>query len=49
MRYLALGKSFLKPDGDIDVGLMPDRLHPNAAGFEVWFDGLAPVLAEMTK
>ena len=33
---LDIGKYFLNRSGDIRVGLMPDLLHPNEKGYEIW-------------
>ena len=35
---------FLAPDGTLPAALFPDRLHPAAAGYEVWADGVRPFL-----
>lgn len=34
--YLDLGKKFLEPDGTLSRKIMPDLLHPNRAGYEIW-------------
>lgn len=42
---LDFGQKFIGADGHIKPGLMmPDDLHPIKAGYELWFDELAPVL-----
>jgi len=33
---------FLKPDGTLPKELMPDALHPNAAGYEIWAENMMP-------
>lgn len=45
--YLDIGKLFLTPQGTIRGDLMPDGVHPNAKGYQVWFDAMNPVLSGM--
>jgi lysophospholipase L1-like esterase len=47
--FLDIGKHFLKPDGEIDKDLMPDLLHPNEKGYQVWYDAMWPTLEKMLK
>ncbi|HEX2948849.1 MAG TPA: GDSL-type esterase/lipase family protein [Armatimonadota bacterium] len=46
IRYLYIGDKFLQPDGRIPKDLMPDFLHPNSQGYDIWADALAPYLHE---
>jgi lysophospholipase L1-like esterase len=46
VRWLDAGAGFVDAGGAIDRALMPDRLHPSAAGYEVWAAALRPVLLE---
>ena len=46
VRWLDAGAGFLGPDGTIAGTLMPDKLHPSAAGYEVWAAALRPVLLD---
>ena len=46
VRWLDAGAGFVGPDGTIDPALMPDKLHPSPAGYEVWAAALRPVLLE---
>lgn len=48
-RFLNIGKIFLSPDGTVDKDLMPDALHPNDKGYQLWLDTMMPVLSEMLK
>ena len=34
--YLDIGQKFLGPDGSLPKDIMPDLLHPNAKGYEIW-------------
>jgi lysophospholipase L1-like esterase len=48
-RYLDIGDKFLAPDGTLPKDIMPDALHPNAKGYQIWADAMAPLLADMLK
>lgn len=45
VRWVDAGNAFLTADGTIDPALMPDALHPSAAGYDVWSAALHPALA----
>lgn len=49
VRYLDLGHLWLDADGEIALDVMPDKLHPNAKGYDRWFAAMQPVLDEMVK
>ncbi|MSU70476.1 MAG: GDSL family lipase [Opitutaceae bacterium] len=49
IRYLDIGAHFLGQDGKIPFAIMPDQLHPNAAGYQLWADAMQPLLDEMMK
>ena len=49
IKYLDIGDKFLQPDGTLPKSIMPDGLHPNAKGYEIWVDAIAPTLQEMMK
>ena len=49
VRYLDINAQFLGQDGKIPDILMPDQLHPNAAGYQLWADAMKPLLEEMLK
>jgi lysophospholipase L1-like esterase len=42
--YLDFGDKFLQPDGTLPKDVMPDSLHPNAKGYEIWANAIAPVV-----
>ena len=49
VRFLDLGPHFLAADGTLSRDIMPDLLHPNAKGYEIWADAMEPTLDSMLK
>ncbi|HUJ09656.1 MAG TPA: platelet-activating factor acetylhydrolase IB subunit [Verrucomicrobiae bacterium] len=49
MKFLDIGPEFLEADGTLPGSIMPDLLHPNAKGYQIWADAMQPALAEMMK
>jgi lysophospholipase L1-like esterase len=49
VRYLDFGEKFLDPDGTLPATIMPDFLHPNAAGYQIWADAVSGTIEEMMK
>jgi beta-glucosidase len=47
--FLDIGDKFLKPDGAIDRGLVPDATHPNDKGYEVWAKAIEPSLKKLLQ
>ena len=45
--WLDVNDTFLRPDGTINIELMPDLLHPNLAGAEAWARAIEPTLAKL--
>jgi lysophospholipase L1-like esterase len=48
-RYLDLGPKFLDADGAIPKDVMPDGLHPNLKGYQIWAENMQPLLDELMK
>jgi lysophospholipase L1-like esterase len=49
VRFLNINRVFLGPDGKVPADIMPDFLHPNEHGYQLWADAMEPILAEMLK
>lgn len=49
IRFLDIGKVFLDEAGEIPPDVMPDKLHPSAKGYDLWYDAMHPLLEEMMK
>ena len=49
VRYLDIDPKFLEPDGTLPRSIMPDLLHPNEHGYQIWADAMNPTLDEMLK
>lgn len=47
--YLNINEKFLDENGEIPDDVMPDKLHPNAKGYQIWYDAMMPTLKEMLK
>jgi lysophospholipase L1-like esterase len=45
VRWVDATSAFLTADGTIGPALMPDALHPSAAGYDAWSAALRPALA----
>jgi lysophospholipase L1-like esterase len=48
-RYLDIGSKFLDENGVLTRDVMPDALHPNARGYQIWAEAMQPLLDEMLK
>jgi lysophospholipase L1-like esterase len=44
---LDINDKFLKPDGELPRDIMPDYLHPNTKGYEIWAEAIEPKVAEL--
>jgi lysophospholipase L1-like esterase len=47
--FLDINKVFLGPDGKVPADIMPDFLHPNEHGYQLWADAMEPTLAKMLQ
>jgi lysophospholipase L1-like esterase len=47
--FLDIGPKFLEPDGTLSKEVMPDLLHPNAKGYEIWAEAIEGRVKELLK
>jgi lysophospholipase L1-like esterase len=47
VRFLDVNAKLADPSGRLLEGMMPDGLHPSLKGYEVWAEGLRPILTEL--
>ncbi|MCI0366023.1 MAG: GDSL-type esterase/lipase family protein [Phycisphaerales bacterium] len=47
VRYLNVNRQLADEDGKLFEGMMGDKLHPTVKGYQVWADGLKPILTEL--
>ncbi|MGO9585193.1 MAG: platelet-activating factor acetylhydrolase IB subunit [Limisphaerales bacterium] len=47
VKFLDLGPKFLEFDGTLPRSLMPDLLHPNGRGYQIWAEVMEPTLDGM--
>lgn len=45
--FLDIGRGFMSRDGEMWKTIMPDLLHPNATGYEVWAKSMEPTLKNL--
>lgn len=45
--YLDIGQKFLAADGTLSKDIMPDLLHPDAKGYEIWAEAIEPTVAKL--
>ena len=44
-----IGDRFVDPQGNLKTDLMPDQLHPNAAGYQLWMEAVKPTLRKLMQ
>ena len=49
VRFLDIGPKFLAADGTLPKDIMPDFLHPNEKGYEIWAAAIREPLAALLK
>jgi lysophospholipase L1-like esterase len=49
VKFLDIGPKFLEPDGTLSRDIMPDLLHPNEKGYQIWADAMESTLADLLK
>jgi lysophospholipase L1-like esterase len=47
VHFLDIGAALLQPDGTLSKDVMPDLLHPNERGYEIWQRAMAPTLQKL--
>ena len=47
--YLDIGPKFLEADGTLSTDIMPDLLHPNEKGYQIWADSMQPTLVRLLE
>ena len=47
VHFMDINQAFLQPDGTLSKEIMPDLLHPNAAGYRIWSDAIAGKVREL--
>jgi beta-glucosidase len=44
-----IGNSFLQSDGNLPKDIMPDLLHLNAKGYQMWAEAIEPIVKQLMK
>jgi len=47
IHYLDISRKFLSKDGSLPKAIMPDALHPNANGYQIWAGAIEEKIAEL--
>jgi lysophospholipase L1-like esterase len=45
--YLNVNDRLAHPDGTLKEGMSPDKLHLTVQGYQIWADGLRPLLLKL--
>jgi len=48
-RYLDISNGFLDANGNLPKETIPDGVHPNAHGYDIWYDAMHPLLEELMR
>jgi lysophospholipase L1-like esterase len=49
VKFMDIGSKLLGPDGTLSRDIMPDHLHLNEKGYQIWSDAMESTLAPMLK
>ena len=49
VQYLDISKKFLDANGEIPKDIMPDGLHPNEKGYDIWYNAMWPTLEKLLR
>lgn len=49
VHFADIGAAFLSPNGGVSPDTMPDRLHPNEKGYQLWAQAMQPLLAGLIQ
>ena len=49
VKFLDIADKFLDPDGTLPRSIMPDYLHPNTKGYEIWAEAIKPAVDDLAK
>jgi beta-glucosidase len=49
VHFLDIGSEFLEADGTLRIGLMPDLLHLNEAGYGTWAEAMEPTISRLLQ
>lgn len=47
--FLDIGDKFLDANGEIPDDVMPDKLHPSAKGYRIWYEAMSPTLDKLME
>ncbi len=47
--YLDIGAKFLAPDGTLPKDIMPDFLHPNEKGYQIWAEAIVDTVKQLMQ
>ncbi len=47
--FANFNQAFLTPSGELSTSIMPDLLHPNADGYDIWAEQLTPYINQYVR